>query len=63
LDSFLRSKTVLEIIKADFRANAAQTLNNAGESALRDAIKGVRERKTKKSASQPDAPMLPTKEP
>jgi hypothetical protein len=47
LEKFLRSKTTLEVIKSDFRGNAAHTINNSSEAAIRDAIKHLTQPKHK----------------
>lgn len=38
LEQFLRDKTVLEVIQADFRANAAHAINRSSERAVRDLL-------------------------
>jgi hypothetical protein len=45
-DQFLSDRTILEVIKADFRSNTAQTVNRSGEGIIRQLIKEAREKKT-----------------
>lgn len=48
LVQFLRDKTVLEVIKQDFRGNTAQTINRCGEAIIREMIKEAKEAKETK---------------
>jgi hypothetical protein len=43
LEQLLRDKTVLDVIKSDFRGNAALTLNRTGESVMREMLKKMKE--------------------
>ncbi len=57
-EKFLRSKAALEIIKADFRSNTAQTINTAGERVLREAVQGLKDTKGRKIATTPQTTFL-----
>ncbi len=39
LEQFLKDKTVLTVIKADFKGNTAQAINRAGEAVIRELVR------------------------
>jgi len=47
LERFLTDKTVLEVVKSDFRGNTAQTVNRCGESVVRELVKQAKQMKLK----------------
>jgi hypothetical protein len=48
LEYFLRDKTVLDVIKSDFRGNTALTINRSGEAVIRELIKEAKAAKESK---------------
>ena len=47
LERFLRSKTVLEVLKSHIRGNMQQTINNSSEAVIREAVRHVKETRQK----------------
>jgi hypothetical protein len=53
LERFLRDRTVLDVIKSDFRGNVSANLNNACESVIRALIKRRKAAKAESPVSRP----------
>jgi len=54
LERFLKDKSVLEVVKSDFRGNTAQNVNRSGEAVIRELVSKAKE------SSQKDLPHKPT---